>query len=119
MQILFGFFLPTMLIGAFLFLIVWLPTRRLKPHGRFWRFLLSGITAFAFAPTSMEFCGRYDIAPASFASLMILAPDPLRRSVGFVSGVLPLLAVSLAIFFVWSYYAERKCQAAAPEPKVI
>jgi hypothetical protein len=107
MPIVFLLFLDPLVIGTVLFLSVWLLTRRLKTRRRFWRFMLSSIVAFAVAPTSALFCGVYCIAPSSFISLMIFAPDPLRRSIGFMAGVVPLVVFSLALFSIWSYFAER------------
>src|SRR5258707_2438167 len=112
MPIVFAFFLPTVVIGAVLFLIVWLLTRRRMAQRRLWRFLVSCLAAFAVAPTSAPCCGVYCIVPASFTSLMILAPDPVRRAMGFMAGHFSLVSGSLIIFSIWSYFAERKLYAA-------
>jgi hypothetical protein len=69
--------------------------------------MLSSIVAFAVAPTTAMFCGVYCIAPASFISLMIFAPDASRRSIGFMAGVMPLVVFSLVLFSIWSYFRER------------
>ena len=114
MPIVFLLFLDTLVIGTFLFIGVWLLSRRLETRCRFWRFMLSSIVAFAVAPTSALFCGVYCIAPASFISLMIFAPDPLRRSIGFMAGVMPLVVFSLVLFSIWSYFRERIRHVAQP-----
>jgi NADH:ubiquinone oxidoreductase subunit 2 (subunit N) len=108
MPIVFTFFAVTVSIGAILFAIAWLPTRNLTRRSRMWRFLLSSIAALAVAPTIVEFCGQECICPATYASLMLLAPDATRRSIGLAYGVLPLLTAAVIIFGMWSYYVERK-----------
>ena len=80
MSIVFVMFLWTVPIGAVLFAIAWLPTRGLTARSRIWRLVLSSIVGLAVTPTTLQICGRDYICPASFASLMVLAPDSLRRS---------------------------------------
>jgi hypothetical protein len=107
MQIVFILFLWTVAVGAVLFAIAWLPTRKLARRSRIWRVLLSCIVALAITPTTIEFCGQWCIAPASFASLMLLAPDAVRRSIGLAYGVLPLVTFAAVVFCAWSYYVDR------------
>jgi hypothetical protein len=111
MPIIFVLFIWTVLIGAILFAIAWLPTRRLAKRSRIWRLFLASIAGLAVGPTILDFCGRDYICPASFASLMLLAPDTLRRSTGLVFGILPVATVAALIFCIWSYYVEKRRKA--------
>jgi len=107
MPIVFMLFLWTVPIGAVLFAIAGLPARRSARLSRIWRGILSSIIAFAITPTTIEFCGQRCIAPASFASSMLLAPDAVRRSIGLAYGVFPLVTFAAVVFCIWSYYVER------------
>jgi len=112
-QIFFPAFLWTVPLGAVLFVIAWLPTRRLSHQSRPWRFLLSSIVALALTPTPLEVCGQQFLFPASNVSLMLLASDPLRRAMGMVYGILPLVTFASVVFCVWSYYVERARKVAS------
>ena len=108
MPILFIEFFWTVLVGAVLFAIVWLLTRTSSGFLRIWRLMLSLIAALAVTPTIMNICGQDYIAPASLTAVMVFAPDAARCSIGLVHGVLPLLALASAVFFIWSYFVEKK-----------
>jgi hypothetical protein len=113
MPILFDAFLWTVPVGAGLFVVAWLLSRRFSGHITVKAVVLSSFAALALTPTVMNFCGQDYIAPASFTSLMIFAPDPARRSVGFIHGILPLLAFAAAAFFLWRCYVDRKRKVAS------
>src|SRR5262245_61545816 len=108
MPVVFILFLWSVSIGTVLFAIAWLPTRLLASRSRIWRLFLSSIAGLAAAPTVLEICGRHYICPATYACLMLLAPDSLRRSIGLAYGILPLVTVAALIFCVWSYFVERR-----------
>lgn len=108
MPIIFILFFWSAGAGLVLFTLLYLPARRRFGHSKIWRVTLSSIVALAVTPTTMNFCGRDYIAPASYASLQILAPDIARRSIGLLHGILPVLAASVAISFIWSYAAKKE-----------
>lgn len=107
MQFGYMFFIFTVPIGAALFAIAWLPTRRLASRSRTWRFALAGVAALGAAPTIANICGSDYIVPAVWVSLALRSPDPVLRFTGLAHGFLPLVAFAAVIFCFWSYYVER------------
>ena len=103
-------FLWTVLIGATVFTMAWLPTRLLVRRSRTWRFILSGVAALAIAPSVGNFCGSESVVPAAlflFMSLLEVTADLLARLTLFAQGAIPVAAIAMAVFFPWTYYVER------------
>jgi hypothetical protein len=107
MQFGYMFFIYTVPIGAALFAIAWLPTRRLAVRSRIWRFMLASVAAVGITPTLANICGSDYIVPAVWISLALRSPDPLWRSTGLAYGILPLITFAAVIFCIWSYFLER------------
>jgi len=114
---LFFLFLWTVPIGAVVFMVAWLPTRRLAHRSRVWRFLLSSIASLAVAPTGLEICGREAILPASCilyeAAFSLTSAVTDLVSFFYIHGAFPVVTLALVIFSCWSYYAERGRNAAS------
>lgn len=103
-------FVWTGLVGAVVFTLAWLPSRRLVQRSRIWRFVLSSIAALSVAPSVGNFCGSDAVVPAVlFLSMSVLgvSVDLLARLALFARGAIPVAAIEVAVFFPWTYYAQR------------
>jgi hypothetical protein len=108
-------FLPAFLwsvpVGAVVFALAWLPSRRLTQRSKLWRITLSTVAALAVAPSVGDFCGSQTIVPAVLflaMSIFSASADLLTRLPVFARGALPVLILAAVIFYVWSYFETRR-----------